>query len=67
MHSNFHAFVSFEPNPYEPVSRRIIGLCITISLASEKSRILLSMSVIISGQSTEDTIPKMESETTQCA
>ena len=39
-----------EPNLYEPVSGRIIGF--RISLASEKSRILLNWSVIISGQST---------------
>ena len=51
----------FEPNPYEHVSGRIIGL--RISLASEKLRILLNGSVIISGQSTEDMIPNMKSET----
>ena len=59
---------SFEPNHYEPVSGRIIGL--RISLASQESRILLNLlqwSVIISSQLTEDTILNKESETTQCA
>ena len=51
----------FEPNLHEPISRIIIGH--RISLASEKSRILLNGSVIISGQSTEDMIPNMKSET----
>ena len=46
-----------EPHPYEPVSGRIIGLL--ISLACEQSHILLNWSVIISHQSTEDTIPNM--------
>ena len=66
----FHIFPKnnkdlIELNPYEPVSGRIIGL--RIRLASKKSHILLNLSVIISGRSTEDTIPNMESETTQCA